>query len=254
MRADLLDAMAAVNWAEAQLPVLHKAIESFQTGNPYRIVKQDDPEGEGALFVLKNVKTLPPTINAEVGAILNSTRSSLDLLSAALARRNGKKPTRHMHFPIWDNPNDIADPIRGIDGRECKKWLSDGERRIIKSLKPYPGGNNELVALHELDIVRKHERLVDVNILPGRIRIDGDAAAVGLAPPPKWPRFQNDAVIALGPLSTSERNIHMSLDVTLDEPFHLIGLSLINGRPLVVPTLFNFARLAAGIIQRFDYP
>jgi hypothetical protein len=92
-RHDLVDAFAAVYWAQTQLPTLHEAIDSFKASKPYRIVEKPNPNGEGVLFVLADVKALPPTINAEVGAMLNSFRSSLDLLSAALARRNGKTPT-----------------------------------------------------------------------------------------------------------------------------------------------------------------
>jgi hypothetical protein len=160
-----------------------------------------------------------------------------------------------MHFPIWENPNDIMDPIRGIDGSERKKWLAESERQIIKALKPYPGGNDDLLALHQLDIIRKHERLVGVNVLAGQIRIDGEAAAAGLRIPSLWPRFHNESVLALAPLGASERNIHMTLDVTFNESVTWGNWAAsFRGNPLIVPTLFRFARMADAVIQRFDYP
>ena len=59
----------------------------------------------------------------------------------------------------------MIDPLKGIEG---KKWLSKGEKATIKSLKPYKGGDDILFSLHKLDIIRKHQRLVDVTTIPGR--------------------------------------------------------------------------------------
>jgi len=196
-RDDLIDAYAATEWAEAQLPHLEQVINEFLTSEPYRIAKRENPDGEGVVFLLEDVKALPQALNAHAGAIVNSIRSSLDLLSAALARRNGKTPSSDTHFPIWTNPNDFADPMWGVHGTERKKWLTENERRIIESLKPYPGGDDDLVALHWLDIIRKHERLLGVTALPGSIRIDGEAVAAGVRRASHWPAFREGAVLAL---------------------------------------------------------
>ena len=46
------------------------------------------------------------------------------------------------------------------------KGLPDAQRAIIETLKPYQGGNDPLFALHQLDIIRKHKRLLGANIIP----------------------------------------------------------------------------------------
>ena len=199
------------------------------------------------------MKALPQTLNAHAGAIVNSIRSSLDLLSAALARRNGKTPSSDTHFPIWTNPNDFADPMWGVHGTERKKWLTENERRIIELLKPYPGGDDDLVALHRLDVVRRHERLIAVTVLPGSIRIAGEAAAAGVRRAPHWPAFHKGAVLALSPRDASEHSIYLSLVITFNEHAAVGHSPVFSGRPLVFPYLFRLGRLADGIVRRFDY-
>ncbi|HXP05926.1 MAG TPA: hypothetical protein VN808_17540, partial [Stellaceae bacterium] len=153
MRSDLLDAQAAVDWAVAQIPLLQQSLIDWQRRQPYDIVRQPDPKSEGDIVVAAQQTPLPLMFNAWIGATLNSLRSSLDLLAAALATRNGKKPSSKTHFPIFASEQAMLDPLHGL---ESKKWLSNSERAAIKALRPYKGGDASLWPLHQLDILRKH--------------------------------------------------------------------------------------------------
>jgi hypothetical protein len=53
--------------------------------------------------------------------------------------------------------------LDGHHGLESKKWLSASERATIKSLDPYQGGDPAIWPLHQLDILRKHKRLITVS-------------------------------------------------------------------------------------------
>jgi hypothetical protein len=156
MRADLLDAQAALDWANTQIPLLQQGFIEWQRANPYPVVEEPHPDGTSNAAVVYD-QPFPLTFNAWVGAIINSLRSSLDLIAAALAVRNGHKPNADTHFPIFRCVLDFIDPLTGI---ESKKWLSDRERAAIKSFKPYGGGDAALWPLHHLDVMRKHQRLV----------------------------------------------------------------------------------------------
>ena len=160
MRDDLLDAQAAVDWAVAQIPLIQQALIEWQRGDPYIISREGDPDGVGDIVVAVQKIPLPLTFNAWFGSTFNSLRSALDLLAACLVKRNGEKTNPYRHFPIFDSLYDMIDPARGIDSKERKKWLSQSERAAIKALKPYKGGNTTIWTLHEIDIVRKHERLI----------------------------------------------------------------------------------------------
>jgi hypothetical protein len=105
MRDDLLDAYAAVDRARAHIPEVEKEFEAWMHAPPYLLIEEPHPEIGQKLFKLEINRRFPPTINAGVGAIINSVRSSLDLLAASLAVRNGKAPNADRIFrsvePIW---------------------------------------------------------------------------------------------------------------------------------------------------------
>jgi hypothetical protein len=164
MRDDLLDAQAALKWADTQIPLLQQGFIEWVRANPYSVVEEPHSDGGGNAAVVYD-QPFPLTFNAWAGAIINSLRSSLDLIAAALADRNGHKPNADTHFPIFRCLLDFIDPLTGIEG---KKWLSARERAAIKTFKPYGGGDAVLWPLHHLDVLRKHQRL-----LVARPSVDG---------------------------------------------------------------------------------
>ena len=79
MRDDLLDAYAAIDWARGEIPVVEQEINGWFGAPPYLLVEEPRPEIGKKLFKLEINRRLPGTINAAVGAIINSTRTSLDV-------------------------------------------------------------------------------------------------------------------------------------------------------------------------------
>jgi hypothetical protein len=249
MRDDLLDAQAAVDWAVTQIELLQQALIEWQQRRPYRVITERDLKSGEYLLVAVEKIPLPLTMNAWVGAILNSLRSSLDLLAAALAARNGEKTNRYRHFPIFDSLHDMIDPLHGIDGAERKKWLSQSERSAIKSLEPYKGGDDTIWPLHELDIIRKHERLISAK--PG---IDGvlliGSARMTIFGTRAVERLDHKTILErLSPseyFPASEGNVFPAISVTFNEA--AFGLADED----VLPTLRKCANRTAEIIVTFD--
>jgi hypothetical protein len=251
MRDDLLDAQASVDWAVAQIPLLQQSLIDWQRGYPYAISRERDPKSDGDIVVAIQQTPLPLTFNAWFGAIFNSLRSSLDLLAAALAARNGEKTNRHRHFPIFDSLHDMIDPVIGIDGPERKKWLSQSERAAIKSLNPYKGGDATIWPLHQLDILRKHERLLSANpdvinsMMLGTARMK-----IGGAAPLE--RIDNKTILhRLGRgefFAASKGNTLLALEVTFNEAaFDIAGEH-------VIGVTRRFAGRTNEIIKMFDVP
>jgi hypothetical protein len=142
MRDDLLDAQAAIEWAIPQIPLLRDALRGWTKDHPYELrIEPYSGVGGGNALIAYQTAPLPRVFNAWAGAIINSLRSSLDLLAAALAARNGAKPSADTHFPVYGSEQEMIDPLTGIEG---KKWLSKRERTAIKALKPYQGGNEAI--------------------------------------------------------------------------------------------------------------
>jgi hypothetical protein len=250
MRDDLLDAQAAVDWTVTQIPLLQDALGKWQKSDPYRVFRQRDPHSDGYEIVAFEEKSLPLTFNVWVGALINSLRSALDLIAVALANRNGECTNSDRHFPIFDSELDMIDPLRGIDNKERKKWLSVKERSAIKKLKPYKGGDESLWLIHHLDIVRKHERLLIAN--PG-IHSITNLGNVRMRP---WTstvvQRRNDNTILLGRMSRSEAvpiskgNTFLTVDIFLNEA----TLGIANEQ--VFPVLQRFRSRVREVIDLFE--
>jgi hypothetical protein len=98
MRADLLDAQAAIDWAVAQSNELTKRFIAWKRDKPYALVIDTDSQPGKKLYRFGNIKPLDPIINAEAGAVIHSIRSSLDLLTCAVAARNGFPESKSTYF------------------------------------------------------------------------------------------------------------------------------------------------------------
>lgn len=155
MRDDLRDAQAAIDWAVDQMPTLQRRIADWADSYSTRMSIEN---GKKAYYVTAN--PVPAIINAETGSIINSIRSSLDLLASALAARNGHVGSRQVYFPVCKSLAEFQNAKSG--GKAKIKNLCAADQAVIESLRPYKGGDDLLFALHELDIMRKHRRLVAV--------------------------------------------------------------------------------------------
>src|SRR5438128_703771 len=100
MRDDLLDAQAGVDWAVEQLDCLKARLISWHEQPPYHFDEEPHPETGEKLIRFSEVKPPPPIVNAEVGVILNSIRSSLDVLVNTLASRAGHPASKQAYFPV----------------------------------------------------------------------------------------------------------------------------------------------------------
>ena len=204
------------------------------------VVEPDEQTGQ-KIIKAKLATPLPIIINAEAGAIINMIRSSLDILAVALAERNGHKNPNDVYFPIADGPNDFIGP-KGQAFKKVKK-LSQADRSAIESLKPYKGGDNVLYSLHQLDIKRKHRRLVNV---------DDHARSINYT---QWgthpsPEFIYNGILSDGspllrvPSDSETGHVNLSLEVTFSE-------GTFSKRRPVVQTLYAFAARAEEIINIF---
>lgn len=246
MRADLSDAIGAIDWGEAQLPVLIDRFHAWWADNVQLTPVDLNPPTGKMVAVIHAKEELPPIFHAEIGAIIGSFRSSLDLLGAALAARNGVSPSRETHFPVYVSCQEMVDPLYGI---ERKKWLSATEIAVIKALQPYEGGNETLWALHQLDILRKHERLITSAVNPRLDYVIGKGIVFpnGMCPPVY--DLKDKPALFEYPRDASKPEAQYSLPVTFDE----IGLSVVN-RKEVFPVLRHFGEFARQIVGLFDIP
>jgi hypothetical protein len=236
--ADFLDAQAAIDWAGDQQPKLAKRIADWAGSYSIRIAVEG---GRKAYYVTAN--PVPAIINAETGSVINSIRTSLDLLASTLAARNGHPGSRHVYFPVCKS---LVDFQNGKSGGMAKiKLLSAADQATIASLKPYKGGDDLLYALHDLDIMRKHRRLVGVVPFPRGVGIyptDGTSAPASFNS--QWKGFSDTIPIAWTDAIASDCKVDLGVYVAIDEPGAVYGQQ-------VVVALPKFVNLANSILARF---
>lgn len=249
MRDDLLHAKACVHWAESQFESLGKRIDAWLAGNFDIVIKEQPPPATHDVITVQRKEPLPLAFNVEVGAYINVLRSSLDILATALLGRTDTSrrvsPSLEAHFPIYRSLYGFIDPKCGL---ESIKWLTKRERDIIKSLQPYQGGNQALWALHQLDIMRKHRRLLAAMTNPGMFSITGLGLREHYTPVATGWMTVNDQETVVGVLAKGAPHYEMKFAgyITINET------ALIDPKPLI-PSLRDFASLANSIINLFDY-
>ncbi len=247
MQADLLAAKASVDWAVSNFPSLQERLDAWLDNNVYVEFVDHEPDGPDYVVVAREKEPLPLSFSVEVGAYINAIRSSLDVLAVALAARHGVsgKDLYDIYFPIV---RDEATFLRGgYKGHKLIKAIPPKEAAKIETLKPYQGGNNLLWALHDLDITRKHMRLLDVSRNSGVFNIwafglndHWKAVASGFVDGP------DESVFGFWSKSAPQQpEVRYTPYIALNEFGPL-------GRQPTVRALNNLAGLADSIIRLFD--
>ncbi len=242
MRADLLEAQASVDWAFDQLLPFDQRLEAWLGANVVIEIRDVPPPATHNPIVALEKELLPIAFSVEAGAYINAIRSSLDILAMTLVRRRGLAiPENRVYFPIAD-----SEEVFSNGGVPLLQQLPAEDRAKLLSLKPYREGNAALWALHHLDIVRKHRRLLDVQIRPVHLSMAGSLKSGDFEPLHGEP-FQAGAETVLGLLrkGVPDPAMQSRFYVAINEP------GTIQRRP-VLATLIYLAEAASSAIKLFD--
>ena len=104
MRDDLLAPKRASTGLVVQFPDLDARINSWLNANVKIQIENAGPKVPNNVIVAVQREEIPRSYNVEVGAYLNTIRSSLDILASALASRYGiflAKDSREAKFFPW---------------------------------------------------------------------------------------------------------------------------------------------------------
>ncbi|MFC7498650.1 hypothetical protein ACFQRC_05385 [Enterovirga sp. GCM10030262] len=131
-------------------------VEFFATPVPIsRFEPWQNADGTWGMEIASEPHDPPPMTATILGDIIHNLRSSLDLMACALALQRGESPDG-VHFPFAGEEDDLDLMIRKRRFNLC----GEDAVRLLKTLRPYKGGNLELRAIHDLDIIDKHRSLV----------------------------------------------------------------------------------------------
>jgi hypothetical protein len=138
---------------------LQARYERFQENEPYRAVRDDEPDTGDLVWRVKVSEQPPLPWSAIIGDCVHNLRSCLDLLICEIVRARGKRVTDDTGFPIFRSADVFeSDHARKVQG--VPKAAVD----LIKEAEPYQGADNPFWQLHQLDIADKHKLLVPVGM------------------------------------------------------------------------------------------
>jgi hypothetical protein len=223
MRDDLLDAQASVDWAISNFPSFEERLNSFIKDNLNVVLEDEGSDSPYYSLAIIEKAPFPLALNVEVGAYINAIRSSLDILATALAYRHRHTMVRpdKAYFPMAKSAAEFAS-FRDYKGAEFVKGLPSAERTIIESLKPYRGsdGNTRLALLHDLDIERKHRRLLNCQLTSAKVGVRvRNAREVFVPHRPGFIRTANKTEIGKLSKSAAQPKIEAHSYISFDEAF-----------------------------------
>jgi hypothetical protein len=229
-----------------QLPDLSKRLDEWLKRGVSIEIKDLPPPAESNLIVAVENELLPLLFQAEVGAYINSIRSSLDILAMALVKRHNI-PIREdrVYFPITKSKEEFE--RKGSVAQQFLEGLPPVGQRLFRDLKPYEGGNEALWTLHHLDIVRKHRRLLNARLNPIHMSMAGTLAEGDFTPLGGDGSIQVGEETVLGMIrkGVPRPAIHTTFYVAIDEP------GLVARKP-VTAALAQMASTATFVINFFD--
>jgi hypothetical protein len=146
----LLGIFAKVERAKTHIINLEERFKAYIDSGPYETASEVNTDQTEEVYRFKLVKKLPLELHAIAGDAFHNLRTALDNLACAIAVRNGKT-TSGTYFPFGETIDKFEDAL--ID--KAKK-LPPAARDMIRTLKPYKGGNDLLWLVHRADLSDKH--------------------------------------------------------------------------------------------------
>jgi hypothetical protein len=143
--------------AQDHVNSLKIAIDDYFARDPWAILLQRNNKTGGYRLVLKGREQVPADFSLIFGDAVHNFRTALDILANDAVRATGAVPKK-VYFPFGQDAQGFEDQLI-----EKMKQAPENVRAIIRSFKPFTGGNETLRAMHDLDIGDKHIALMNVN-------------------------------------------------------------------------------------------
>jgi hypothetical protein len=234
--------------ARAKRHVGELALEStaFLARRPFAVIVEEPPDAPAYLqchvWKVHVRQQMPNKLPACVGDAVHNLRSALDLMACDLARHNGRSATS-VYFPF---AVDAVELEKEIKKRNLHRINPDA-LALVRSLKPYRGGNVDLRALHDLDVHDKHKGPI---ALINAVTTPSFALKLGnrVNPIPSWNSAIKDGLWLM--MMPACDNIPLGTEIPA-----LYRFAFSNNTPFpgheVVPTLHRLTEHVAGIVEAF---
>jgi hypothetical protein len=145
--------------AKKHINDLHSEIISFSNSDFYAITIEKHPDTGNDTPKLRITKPIPEGLALIIGDSIHNLRTALDLAVCEVVRDKLGSTTKYTKFPFDDiSRENFIRRFKTADITKASPAIFD----LIVDVEPYKGGSDALYALHELDILDKHELLIPV--------------------------------------------------------------------------------------------
>jgi len=193
-----------------------------------RVIVEVDPATGDKIQKLKFSEPVPLECSSVVSDAANNLRDALDHACNAIAVAAGKIDPRYAVFPFAGTADDLENAIRGRS-----KDLPDEILALLRTFKPYKGGNEILVALNAVANANKHGLLRPMARASGAVNMHVGKVSGGHFGIPSdafaWNSAENEIIIArYGRHAQVNYNFQVQVFIAFNEA------TLIYGDPAVV--------------------
>jgi hypothetical protein len=211
--------------AKEHLIDLNDRIKAFFDAKPYKLVVESDSNGWIHAHKIKFTKPFPDDFAVVAADVVDNLRSALDQSWFAIAIISRViKSSGKAYFPFADNASDFDSVLR----RGCKNFPHD-ILTLLRTFKPYKGGNDLLWALNRICATNKHEMLAptSINVNMGFSVVKTRKGRTEIITP-KWNRRDNEIIYFIT-FKDDEIDYHipLALDIAFDK------VEIVAGQPAV---------------------
>lgn len=206
---------------------LDAKINAFFSTKPYAHVVERNADGTKLLYKVKFKESIPGPLKRLAATAANDLRHALDHAGYAAAVANGKTDPRFTYFPLAPSAAELENTIKG----NCKD-IPQEIVSVMRSFKPYKGGNDLLFALNRIAVANKHKLLRAIGIAPGGMFIDNlyvEHSGSGFALlSGEWDSAKNEIIFATSGLDTK---VHYKLEIRFFVAFG--DVEIVGGKPAI---------------------
>lgn len=131
-------------------------IDAYIARVPFATPDEEDSDTGDLVTRVRIREEVPSEWSGIVGDVVHNGRVPLDHLACHIVERDGGDPIKAA-FPTGRTEAAFRDAVKN-----CLRGASAKSKAEFRGLKVYPGGDDELWRLHQLDISDKHRLLIPV--------------------------------------------------------------------------------------------
>lgn len=216
MRTPFDSAYAKLAWGRKRIAELQRETDDFLRDSPCESIAEPHPDKSGyRVQKIRLIRPLPDKFSLIAGDAVDNLRAALDHATFAVASAAGNQAPRNAYFPFAASVDRLEDSLKG----RCKD-LPQEIYPLLRTFKPYEGGNQILVALNKACNRNKHALLLSFSGVAAIVAANfcGTEGFISIPTRHVWDRTKNEMDLFIeGPGAKRDGYFYVRFLITLSE-------------------------------------